>query len=86
MPLHLVCAIGILIRMHATSVRVASTTRDAVRELADEDGVTMDEAIRRLVRAERQRRMGVALAAAPTGDDLAWIDAGVAVVADDASR
>lgn len=62
--------------MHeSTSVRVAATTRDAVRALADDDGISLDEEIRRLARAERQRRMGHALATAvPTGEDEQWLE------------
>lgn len=59
-------------------MRVTTRTRDGLRRLADSDGVTLDEAIARLVRAERQRRLGEALAAAPLNDDdRAWIDAGL---------
>ena len=57
-----VCAIRILICM-STTVRVSRSTRDAVRALAVADGITIDEAIARLARRERQRRMGEALAA-----------------------
>ena len=58
-----------------TSVRVAAATRDAVRALADHDGLTLDEEIARLARAERQRRMGQALAAEIAADDEQWLDA-----------
>jgi len=69
--------------MHiATSVRVATTTRDAVRALADDDGVTLDQEIARLARAERQRRMGRALAEATSPEDDRWLEA----VADTVSR
>ena len=47
----------------STTVRVSRSTRDAVRALAVADGITIDEAIARLARRERQRRMGEALAA-----------------------
>jgi hypothetical protein len=47
----------------STTVRVSTSTRDAVRALAVADGITIDEAIARLARRERQRRMGEALAA-----------------------
>lgn len=66
----------ILIGMQeTTSVRVASSTRDAVRALADHDGLTLDEEIARLARAERQRRMGEALAAETSLEDDRWLDA-----------
>lgn len=71
----------------ATSVRVTRETRDAVRALALDDGVTLDEEIQRLARAERQRRMGAALAATPpTDDEQAWLDRAVDGIADDARR
>jgi antitoxin component of RelBE/YafQ-DinJ toxin-antitoxin module len=57
---------------NSTTVRVDVDTRDAVKAIADADGVTLDVAIRRLARAERQRRMGVALA--ETDADPAWLD------------
>jgi hypothetical protein len=67
----------------STSVRVSRDTRDAVRDLADADGVTLDEEIQRLARAERQRRMGAALARVELdADDRAWIDAGARTVHD----
>lgn len=57
-----------------TTVRVSIETRDAVRALAARDGVTLAEEIRRLARAERQRRMGEALAVDPRDDESAWLD------------
>lgn len=69
----------------STTVRVMRGTRDAVRELAAKDGVTLDVEIQRLVRAERQRRIGSALAAAEFDEaDQAWIEVGVTSVSDDA--
>lgn len=59
----------------STTVRVAESTRDAVRELADADGLTMDEMIHRLARSERQRRMGEALARIEYSvEDECWLD------------
>lgn len=37
-------------------------TRDALRQLAERDGLTMDAQIRHLIRSERQRRIGAELA------------------------
>lgn len=76
----------ILIRMqNTTTIRVSASTRDALRVLAERDGVTLDEAIERLLRSERQSRMGAALAATePSGDERAWLDLGAGTV--DASR
>lgn len=68
-----------------TTVRVSRGTRDAVRELATHDGVTLDEEIQRLAKAERQRRIGAALAAAELDEaDQRWIDIGVTSVSNDA--
>jgi hypothetical protein len=67
---------------NATSVRVAAATRDAVRALAEQDGLTLDEEIARLARVERPRRMGQALAETTSPDDDRWLDA----VADSVNR
>lgn len=69
-----------------TSMRVAVATRDAVRALAEHDGVTLDEEIGRLARAERQRRMGQALAAEISTDDEQWLDAVADTVNEHARR
>ena len=62
-------------------MRVARETRDAVRDLADQDGVTLDEEIQRLARAERQRRLGAALASDHLDDeDRSWLDLGASTV------
>jgi hypothetical protein len=78
----------ILIGMQeSTTLRVSRATRDAVRELADDDGVSLDEEIRRLARSERQRRLGVALRAAePTAEDERWLRMAAGTVRDDAGR
>jgi aldose 1-epimerase len=74
---------GILIRMQSsTSVRVCVGTRDAIRALAVADGVTLDEEISRLARAERQRRIGEALSVDRLDEhDRAWLDLGSHAVA-----
>lgn len=69
-----------------TTVRVMKTTRDAVRSLADADGLTLDGEIERLARAERQRRIGAALRAAPGDDEQSWLDMAAATVGGDARR
>jgi hypothetical protein len=66
----------------SSTIRVSLRTRAALRTLADADGATMDETIVRLLRAERQRRMGAALAGELTDDEMRWIDAGVSTVRD----
>jgi predicted transcriptional regulator len=45
----------------STSVAVSPEVRDALRELARERGDTMDSLLRRLLRDEKARRIGVAL-------------------------
>lgn len=68
-----------------TTIRLSRTTRDDLRRLADDDDVTLDQEITGLVRAERQRRIGRALAAAPPeADDDAWLDIGARTVAEHA--
>jgi len=77
-PYDLLCACkrGILIRMpESTSIRVAPSTRDAVRSLAEDDRVTLDEEIQRLTRAERQRRIGISLSTPIPPEDERWLDA-----------
>jgi hypothetical protein len=68
----------------STTIRVSPATRDALRALAERDGVTLDEELARLLRAERQRRMGIALAGEPSAGEREWIDMGVATVRDHA--
>jgi hypothetical protein len=45
-----------------TTIAISPATRDALRGLAAEQGDTMDSLLRRLLRNERARRMGLALA------------------------
>ncbi len=45
-----------------TSIAISPEARDALRGLAAERGDTMDSLIKRLLRDERARRMGAALA------------------------
>ena len=52
-----------------TTIKVSVRTRDALRELADLEGLTLDAAIARLIRHERRRRIGAQLASAPLSDD-----------------
>lgn len=55
--------------------------RDEVGALAATEHVTLDEMLRRLVRAERQRRIGAELAThEPTTDERAIVAVGLAVV------
>jgi hypothetical protein len=70
----------------STTVRVSTSTREAVRALAAFDGVTIDETIARLARRERQRRMGEALASPGASDERHWLDLAVDVHGDDDAR
>jgi predicted transcriptional regulator len=69
---------------NSTTIRVSPTTRDALRDLAAVDGVTLDEELTQLLRSERQRRMGRALADEPSEADRAWLESGIATVRDHA--
>lgn len=66
----------------STTIRVSVATREALRDLADTDGLTMDEELARLARAERQRRMGIALAGELTAQEREWLEVGVSTVRD----
>ncbi len=46
-----------------TTIRVSKAVRDEIGALAAIEHVTLDEMLRRLARAERQRRIGAELAA-----------------------
>lgn len=71
----------------STTIRVSKAVRDEIGALAAAEQVTLDEMLRRLARAERQRRMGAELAAhAPTTDERAIIAAGLATVEHHAGR
>lgn len=71
----------------STTVRVSRDTRDSLRDLAENDGVTLDEEVNRLVRAERQRRIGQALSVGHLDkEDSSWLEVGPEVVRNDARR
>lgn len=70
----------------STTIKVSVGTRDALRQLADRDGLTMDAQLAKLIRAERRRLIGAQLADGHLGDDdLVVLDASASDVAD-ASR
>ena len=77
-------ASGILQGMpKSTTIKVSVRTRDALRELADREGLTFDAQIAKLVRRERRRIIGAQLASAPLdADDKAVLDASASDVAD----
>ena len=65
-----------------TTVKVSTQTRDELRMVADREGLTLDAALRMLLRAERQRQMGRDLAQRPAVDqDQEWVSASSAAVA-----
>jgi hypothetical protein len=71
----------------STTIRVSKTVRDEIGALAATEHITLDEMLRRLARAERQRRMGAELAAyEPTRTDRAIIAVGLATVEQHAGR
>ncbi|MFW2335231.1 hypothetical protein [Ilumatobacter sp.] len=69
-----------------TTIKVSTSTRDLLKELADADGMTLDAELWALARRERQRRMGLELAEADLDrSDAGWLDM-AASQAGDASR
>ncbi len=79
--------LGILDQMpDSTTIRVTRSTRDALKHLAEDDGLTHDEELARLLRSERQRRMGASLTLQPTTEGRAWIEAGMSTMGRHAGR
>lgn len=56
-----------------TTIKVTKQRRDDLRALADRHGVTLDEALRLLLRRERQRQMGDDAAQPLSDEDRAWV-------------
>jgi hypothetical protein len=70
----------------STTIKVSVQTRDALRQLAERDGVTLDAQLEKLIRRERRRIIGAQLSSGPLDDDdLTVLDASASDVAD-ASR
>jgi hypothetical protein len=70
----------------STTIKVSVQTRNALRQLADRDGVTLDAQLEKLIRRERRRIIGAQLSSAPLDhDDVAVLHASASDVAD-ASR
>ena len=70
----------------STTIKVSVRTRDALRQLADREGLTLDGQLEKLIRRERRRLLGAQLASAPLdAEDAAVLDASASDVAD-ASR
>ena len=78
---------GVLCDMPGTTIiKVSVRTRDALRELADREGLTFDGQLEKMIRRERHRIIGAQLASASLdADDEAVLDASASDVAD-ASR
>lgn len=65
----------------STTIKVSKDTRDQLRDLALQTGLTLDGQIRKLLKRERQRRIGAQLASEPLSDDERMVlDAGAADV------
>ncbi len=65
----------------STSIKVSVRTRDALRQLADREGLTFDAQIEKLVQRERRRIIGAQLASARlNADDQAVLDASASEV------
>ena len=75
---------GILHSMpDSTTIKVSVRTRDALRQLADRDGITFDAQLEKMIRRERRRIIGAQLASVPLDvDDEAVLDASAGDVAD----
>ena len=66
-----------------STIRVSTRTRDALRQLAERDGLTLDAQLDHLIRRERRRIIGGQLASAPIDlHDRAVLDASATDVAD----
>jgi hypothetical protein len=64
-----------------TTVKVSTDTRDELKSIAERDGLTLDGALRKLLKAERQRLMGLDLASRPMSDaDRDWVRGSTAAV------
>ncbi len=75
---------GILRGMpESTTIKVSVRTRDALRRLADREGLTFDAQLEKMIRRERRRIIGAQLAGAPLdADDEVVLDASASDVAD----
>ncbi|WP_419849793.1 hypothetical protein [Candidatus Poriferisocius sp.] len=70
----------------STTIKVSVRNRDALRQLADREGLTFDAQLEKMIRRERRRIIGAQLASAPLDvEDNAVLDASAGDVAD-ASR
>jgi hypothetical protein len=59
-----------------TTIKVSTRTRDALRQLADRDGLTLDAQLDLLIRRERRRMIGMQLSSESlSSDDLVVLNA-----------
>ncbi len=70
----------------STTIKVSVSTRDALRRLADDEGLTLDAQLVRMIRAERRRSIGAELASMPLSDEDRTVLDGAAGDVADASR
>ncbi len=67
----------------STTIKVSVRTRDALRQLADREGLTFDGQLEKMIRRERRRIIGAQLASAPLdADDEAVLHTSASDVAD----
>ncbi|KAA0235127.1 MAG: hypothetical protein EDR02_06525 [Actinobacteria bacterium] len=60
--------------MHSTSVRIDTTTHEELKRLAAELNTTVGNTVSLAVRALRQDRVGVDLAAPLQHGEIVWLD------------
>ena len=61
--------------MQSTSVRIDTTTHEELKRLATELNTSVGNTVSLAVRALRQDRLGVELAAPLRDEEVAWLDA-----------
>ena len=66
-----------------TTIKVLVRTRDALRQLAEREGLTLDAQLDRLIRRERRRIIGAQLASAQLdAEDRVVLDASASDIGD----
>jgi antitoxin component of RelBE/YafQ-DinJ toxin-antitoxin module len=61
--------------MQSTSVRIDKKTHRELKQLSEDLGTTVGEAVAIAVTRLRQREIGKQLAASPTAEETEWLDA-----------
>ena len=69
-----------------TTLKVSVATRDELKAIAQREGLTLDAALQRLLRAERQRQMGADLATRNHSEDDAALVTGLSAAVGRALR